>query len=108
MKTPSVEPVVRSRLLPRFSFRLILALTAVCAVIATVGKAAGGGSAVASAAVVALGFIAVFFALSAVLFFVCWLVAILWYEGDPDVGHGSPFADGQLPPQMLPPREQQS
>ena len=108
MKTPSVEPVLRSRLLPRVSFRLVLALMTLSAVIAAVAKAAGGGAAAAWAAIVAVGFLVVCFLLFVALFLFCWAISSLWYDGEPDAGQGSPFADGQLPPQILPPREQQS
>lgn len=108
VKTPSVEPVLRSRLLPRVSFRLVLALTTLSAVLAAVAKAAGGGVAAAWAAVVAAGFLAVSLLMFVALFLFCWAISSLWYDGQTDAGHGSPFADGQLPPQILPPREQQS
>jgi hypothetical protein len=78
------------------------------AVIAAVGRAAGGGYAIASAALVAGGFVVVCFLLFIGLFLFCWVISLLWYEGEPEAGRGSPFADGQLPPQILPPREQQS
>ncbi len=78
------------------------------AVIAALARAAGGGAATAWAAMVALGFLAGSFVLFVALFLFCWAISSLWYEGESDTGHGSPFADGQLPPQILPPREQQS
>jgi hypothetical protein len=108
VKTPSVEPVLRSRLLPRISFRLVLALMTFSAVIAAVAKAAGGGAAAAWAALVGLGFLVVCFLLFVALFFLLWMISSLWYEGGSETPKGSPFAEGQLPPQILPPREQQS
>ena len=108
MKTPSVEPVLRSRLLPRISFRLVLALMTLSAIVAAVGKAAGGGGATAWGILVALGFVAISFLLFVALFLFCWSISTLWYDGESDMVHGSPFADGQLPPQIVPPREQRS
>ncbi len=108
VKTPSVEPIVRSRLLPKVSFRLIFAITTLAAIIATVARAAGDGGALATAAMVALAFPTACFALFAILFLISWSVSSLWYQSDDDTLKGNPFADGQLPPQILPPREQRS
>ncbi len=106
MKTPSVEPVLRSRLLPKVSFRLMLILTTLSAVVAAVARVAGGGGAMATAVVVAILFPLVCFAPFTLLFLITWSVSSLWYRDDPDSLRGSPFAEGQLPPQILPPREQ--
>lgn len=108
MNSPSVEPVLRSRLLPRVSFRFVFLLTAIAAVIAAVARAAGGGMAGARALLIAGGFLVVCFVLFVLLFLICWLISSLWYQGESETAKGSPFADGQLPPQILPPREQQS
>jgi hypothetical protein len=108
VKTPSVEPVVRSRLLPKVSFRFLFALTTLAAIIAAVARIAGEGGQLAFAVVVGLGFMAACLAMFALLFLVSWAISSLWYEGEPDTLEGNPFADGQLPPQILPPREQRS
>ena len=108
MKTPSVEPVVRSRLLPRISFRFLFALTTLSAIIAAVARGAGEGVALAYAAMTTLAFVGACFALFLSLFLVSWAISSLWYEGESDALEGSPFAEGQLPPQILPPREQRS
>lgn len=108
MKTPSVEPVLRSRLLPRVSFRLVWLLMTLSAVIAAVARAANSGYATAWAALVAVGFVLACFVLFVALFLFCWTISSLWYTATTEVTEGSPFADGQLPPQILPPREQQS
>ncbi len=108
VKTPSVEPVVVSRLLPKISSRFLFSLTTLAALIAAVARAAGEGGAVANAAIVAVIFTALCFLLFAILFLISWAISSLWYEGEPDTLEGSPFADGQLPPQILPPREQRS
>jgi hypothetical protein len=39
------------------------------------------------------------------MFLFCWAVSSTWYEGESTVVQGSPFSEGQLPPQILPPRE---
>lgn len=108
MKTPSVEPVLTSRLLPRVSFRLLLALVTISALIAAIARAAGQGVALAYAFSIGLGFLAVVFLLFVLLFLISRSFTSLWYKGDADVLEGSPFAEGQLPPQILPPREQRS
>lgn len=106
MKTPSVEPVLQSRLLPKVSFRFVMAVTAVFAVLGAVGRVAGEGGALALATLCGLAFPLICFALFGILFLISWGVSGLWYEADDDALKGSPFADGQLPPQLLPPREQ--
>jgi hypothetical protein len=108
VNTPSVEPVLRSRMLPRVSFRFVFFITALAAVIAAVAKAAGGGLAAARALLIGGGFLFICFLLFVLLFLICWSISSLWYQGESDTVKGSPFADGQLPPQILPPREQQS
>ncbi len=108
VKTPSVEPVLRSRPLPRISFKLALVATTLAAIIAAVARTAGEGGAVAMSVIFMLAFPVACLLLFAVLFLICWSVSLLWYESDDDALHGSPFAEGQLPPQILPPREQKS
>lgn len=93
--------------MPRVSFRLVLALMTLSALIAAIARAAGSGHAIAWAAMVAAGFFLVCFLAFVSLFLFCWLISLLWYDGQPEAGQGSPFAEGQLPPQILPPREQQ-
>jgi hypothetical protein len=108
VKTPSVEPVVESRLLPRISSRLLFALTTLAAIIAAVARAAGNGGALAYAVMVSLIFVVACFSIFLLLFLISWAISSLWYEGESDTLEGSPFAEGQLPPQILPPREQRS
>lgn len=105
MKTPSVEPVLRSRLLPRISFRLIFVVTTGVAVAAAVARAAGEGGALAFSVLMAMAVPLACFALFISLFLICWIVSSLWYESEDDTLKGSPFAEGQLPPQILPPRD---
>lgn len=108
VKTPSVEPVLRSRLLPRVSFRFMFLLMTLAAVIAAVARLAGEGGALAYAVVVGIGYLAVGFLAFVLLFLINWVISSLWYRESADLHQGNPFADGQLPPQILPPREQRS
>ena len=105
VKTPSVEPVLKSRLLPRISSRWLFVLTTLAAVIAAVARVAGEGGAVAYAATAAIVFLATCFGAFALLFFLARAVSLMWYVPPPELHDGSPFADGQLPPQILPPRD---
>ena len=151
-KAPSVEPVLRSRLLPRISFRMMMLLTAFCAVIAALARVAGNGGELAASIMAALAFLAAVFAAFALLFLFSWCVAVIRKPsgyaaiaigcgmiltelmGFPLMGRfaevfliltglflmfvparfneesirSNPFADGQLPPQIIPPREQRT
>ena len=102
---PLTEPVLRSRLLPRISFRLLFALTALAALVAALARAAGEGGPLARALLLAVGFLIFCFTLFAVLFLVGWAIACLTVRAKDTAPPGSPFAEDQLPPQMLPPRE---
>ena len=104
-KTPSVEPVLPSRLLPRISSRWLFVLTLLAAVIAAVARVAGQGSAVAFSVMVALAYLAIIFLLFSLLFFLVRGVSLIWYAPPSEAHDGSPFAADQLPPQILPPRE---
>lgn len=126
MKTPSYEPVQPSRMMPRFSFRWLFALTTVGAIVAAMAQLAGRGAsgsnsggfepgqeaatggtaaALATGVLVTLGYLVALFAAFMLLFAIAWLVASMWYRPDDDLAKGSPFAADQLPPQILPPRE---
>lgn len=150
-KAPSVEPVLRSRLLPRISFRMMMLLTTFCAVVAAVARAAGNGGELAIAVMTAMGFLFACFVAFALLFLITWSVAVIRKQsgyaaiaigvilfvtdlaGLSSAGAfaaavfvlaglflvfvpartneehaGNPFAAGQLPPQILPPREQRT
>ncbi len=106
MKTPSSEPVLRSRLVPKISFRWLFAVTTLSAIIAAVARAAGEGGALAMAVMAMVGFVLACFSLFIFLFLISWAVSSLWYAGDDDALKGNPFSEGQLPPQILAPREQ--
>ena len=104
MKTPSVEPAQRGRLLPRISFRAALSVVTLCAVIAWCVRQAAAGEVIAGAVVAMLGCVAICFALYIAMFVFAWVPAYLGRDRWADVQRGNPFADGQLPPQILPPR----
>ncbi|TWT76312.1 hypothetical protein CA13_68050 [Planctomycetes bacterium CA13] len=104
----SVQPVLRSRMLPRISFRFVFVLTTFAAIIYAIARSAGSGVALAKAVIVALAVPAICFGLFVILFLLSWAVSAIWYEANTeDTLQGSPFAEGQLPPQILPPRENQ-
>lgn len=101
----SMDPVVRSRVLPRISFRSVMGLTVVAAVIAAVARSAGDGTTFAKAVIVALSLLAFFFALTAIAFLLAWITARLMVGRFDNAREGNPFAKDQLPPQLLKPRE---
>ena len=101
----SMDPVIRSRVLPRISFRSVMALTVVAAVIAAVARAAGDGATFAKAFIVALAFLTAFFLLAIFSFILSWITARLTIGRFDNAREGNPFAKDQLPPQLLKPRE---
>ncbi|MDC0287852.1 hypothetical protein OAL01_00260 [Rubripirellula sp.] len=104
MSTPSVEPLLKSRVLPRFSFRFLFAITFACALVGAMVQAAYGGYVIAISLLVLLGSMLSFFVLGFLFFLTLWIMAGLRPRGDV-AEPGSPFADGQLPPQILPPTD---
>ena len=105
MQSSTSEPVLRSRLLPKFSFRFLLFVTALAAILGAVARAAGDGAAFAKAALAAVVFPAICFALFAVAFFIAWLATRTLQISEDKADPANPFAEGQLPPQILPPRD---
>jgi len=95
-------------MLPRMSLGFLFGLTTIGALIAALARTAGQGGALAIAAMSALGFVALCFSLFVLLFLFCRLAA--YSKGDVvvETSEGSPFSDGQLPPQIIPPRESRS
>lgn len=73
----SDEPVLRSRLLPRISFRTILVMMTASAVVFAVAYSADQGGQYAMGFSAGLGFLLSVFALSAVVFVVAWAIAIV-------------------------------
>lgn len=101
----SMQPVERSRVLPRISFRAMLVWTAIAAIIASVARAAGDGAILGKAVVAALALLVLFFLLAAFAFLVSWATAKLVIGRFDNAREGNPFAKDQLPPQLLKPRE---
>jgi hypothetical protein len=88
-------------------------VTTVGAILAAVARIAGLGTAgnaqaMASGVLVAVGFLAVCLAAFSAFFLIIWFVSIIWYRPADPWAEGSPFADDQLPPQILPPRDRPS
>ncbi|MEM9646728.1 MAG: hypothetical protein AAF989_17180, partial [Planctomycetota bacterium] len=105
--SPSFEKIEPSRMLPKVSFRGFLATTLLGAVLFASARWAGNGAVMAGAVLVAFAYFVLFLAVCVMLFGVCQAFAVVRRWRDPDLLEGSPFADGQLPPQWLPPREQE-
>lgn len=105
VKTPSVEPVLQSRLLPKISTRWLFVTTAMAAVIGAVARAAGEGATFAYAVLAGVGFLVAAFLAFAFVFLIARAASVIWYRPEPEQHEGSPFSDGQLPPQILPPQE---
>ncbi|MCM2370877.1 hypothetical protein [Aporhodopirellula aestuarii] len=101
----SMQPIVRSRVLPRVSFRSMMIATVIAAVIAAVARAAGDGATFAKASIAAGCFFALFFVFAALAFLMSWATAKLVIGRFDNAREGSPFAKDQLPPQLLKPRE---
>lgn len=77
LRDSATEPVLRSRLLPRVSFRSLLVLTAISAVVIAVVYAADQGGAYATSAAAGLFFVFSVFVGSAVIFLLSWAVSFL-------------------------------
>lgn len=94
-----------SRLLPQYSFRTVAVGLTTLALAAFAYRQSTRGSLWAEALVFATATIGICFFAYAVLFLIAWVPALIvrepWHEADP----GNPFAEGQLPPQVLPPRD---
>ncbi|MEM0926261.1 MAG: hypothetical protein AAGJ83_09525 [Planctomycetota bacterium] len=71
------EPVLRSRLLPRVSFRTILLLMTASALVFAVAYSADQGGKYAMGFSAGIGFLLSIFAFSAVVFVVAWAIAIV-------------------------------
>lgn len=107
-KPRSTEALVieRSRLLPRISFRTLFALTFLGALVASLGRAAGlgesGGLAIlASGLIAGIVFLASVSATLFVVFILGWLVALLTHTSQSE----DQFADNEMPPQWVAPRD---
>jgi hypothetical protein len=105
ISTPSVQPRLQGRVLPQYSFRTVVIGMTLLALAAFIYRQASLGAVWAGAFVAAAAFLLGCFALYALLFLLAWIPALIGKDQWEDVGKGNPFADGQLPPQLLPPSE---
>lgn len=92
-------------LIPRFSIRLLLALTAGCALLALMISLAVNGNVVAISFTLALAGAAGMLALQAAFFCLALGGAKIWRFATSSTPTASPFATHTLPPQILPPAE---
>ena len=99
----SVQPRLQNRVLPQYSFRTVVIAMTLLALAAFAYRQASLGAGWATALVAATAFLLGCFALYAVLFLLAWIPALVGWDRWEDVGKGNPFAEGQLPPQLLPP-----
>lgn len=104
MPTPSVERSVRSRLLPKLSFRSVMLTVTLAAFVAWLGRLAWDGHPLPMSLIYALLALVAFFVASLLLFLIAWVPAFLLRHLQSDSREGNPFAADQLPPQILPPR----
>ncbi len=102
----SVQPRLRSSVLPQYSFRTVVIGTTLLALAAFVFRQSMFGAVWAQALVFASAVILCCFIGFAMLFLIAWVPALIGRDSWEDVSKGNPFADGQLPPQLLPPTEQ--
>lgn len=100
---------LESGLLPQYSFRTMAIGLTTLALAAFTYRQSTRGSIWAEALVFAAGTIVVCFIAYAALFLLAWVPALLARNPEeefaPDNPFGNPFADGQLPPQVVPPRD---
>jgi len=99
----SVPPRVAPRLLPQYSFRTVVIGVSGLALLAFTYRQASQGNAWAEALIFAVAVLLACFVCFGVLFLIAWIPALIGSDKWEDVGQGNPFADGQLPPQVLPP-----
>lgn len=104
----SVLPPERGGLLPQYSFRTVVILMTAVVFAAFAFRQAWLGEVWAQAFAVISGFLVACFTLYAILYLIAWIPARLGRDDDWEVMHGNPFADGQLPPQLLPPSDPKS
>ncbi len=81
--------------------------TAVAALIAAISRAAGDGATFAKAVMVAISMLVLFFIVATCAFLISWLTARLVVGEFDNAREGNPFAQDQLPPQLLKPRERE-
>lgn len=83
----------------------MLVTTVVAAGLFATARLAGDGAVFGKAVLVMVCLLAAFFGLAVIAFLMSWVAARLVIgKVDPTL-HGNPFADGNLPPQQIQPRE---
>ena len=105
MVTPSIEPAERSRLLPRSTLSAVLVLLTLFGLLAWLARLAWMGMIIPQAILLTLSGLLVFQLFSMIFFWIAWFPAYVVKGDEDDALRGSPFAADQLPPQILPPRE---
>jgi hypothetical protein len=100
----AAEGRINGMLIPRFSVRWLLVVTAVSAVVALIVSQAMAGHVWAIALSATLGAAAAMFAIQSAVFLLAWSMAAAWRaRRRPEPS--SPFAAHTVPPQLLPPPE---
>lgn len=99
----SVLPAAESTLLPRYSFRTLMIVITLLAVVGVIVRQAAADAVWAQAIVFAVSVMLACWTLFVVLFLLAWLPAQFGHDSSADVSSGSPFATDQLPAQLLPP-----
>jgi len=94
-------------LIPRFSIRWLLAMTTACAVFFAIVASAVRGQIWAVAISVSVASLAVAFLLYAIFFLFAWWVSLIVDAARPTALPRSPFADASMPPQLVPPDDQE-
>jgi len=103
----SVQPRTRSSLLPQYSFRTVFIGITLLALAAFAYRQATLGAVWAEALTFAASVLVALFSAFAILFLIAWIPALIGRDRWEDVSKGNPFANGQLPPQVLPPVDRQ-
>lgn len=99
------EPQAKSTLIPRFSLKWLLGLTAVASVISLILAQAANRQAWAVGFVIALNSLVLVFAVYAWFFAVAWCFALIRRSLAPQPRASSPFASAGPPAQLVPPKE---
>ena len=94
-------------LIPRYSIRWLLAATTVCAAFFAIVAAAVRGHIWAVAVSVSVASLAVAFLLYAIFFLFAWWASLVVDAMRPSALPRSPFADASMPPQLVPPDDQE-
>ncbi len=105
LANPSICARIESMLLPRFTLRRLLLFMVGCAAFCWVVAAGFKGQTWAiafSAGVASLGFMLL---LHSMTYLVAWWISLVTDLFRPSSKRQSPFAEGSMPPQLIPPQE---